>query len=171
CVSVSGVVDGAGCPRFLRACLSSPACPYTAVVTLSPPDDHFSAGPDRRVKTSASGRVGGAGGCPRISHGIVSPACVQVVQGTVVEMTPPNDHFTAGPDSPVIGPGSRRVGHAGGYPTIRARIVSPACVQVVQGITVVEKTSPNDHFTAGPHCRVIASSKRGISGGRSPPPV
>ena len=43
----------------------------------STPDDHFTAGPDCRVNVSASGRVGGAGGCPTISAGIVSPAGVQ----------------------------------------------------------------------------------------------
>ena len=43
----------------------------------STPDDHFTAGPDRRVRLSASGRVGGAGSCPIIRAGIVSPASIQ----------------------------------------------------------------------------------------------
>ena len=43
----------------------------------SAPDDHFTAGPDCRVTDSGSGRVGGAGGCPTIRAGIVSPAGVQ----------------------------------------------------------------------------------------------
>ena len=43
----------------------------------SAPDDHFAVGPDCRVTVSASGRVGGAGGCPAIGAGIVSPAGVQ----------------------------------------------------------------------------------------------
>ena len=44
---------------------------------VAAPDDHFTAGPDCRVTVSASGRVGGAGGCPTIRARIVSPAGVQ----------------------------------------------------------------------------------------------
>ena len=48
---------------------------------ISAPDNHFSAGPDRRVIVSGSGRVGGAGGGPTVSAGIVSAACVQTEPG------------------------------------------------------------------------------------------
>ena len=44
----------------------------------------------------------------------------------------PNDHFTAGPDCRVTASGSGRVGRAGGCPTIRAGIVSPAGVKIVR---------------------------------------
>ena len=47
--------------------------------SASAPDDHFTAGPDCGVTVSGSGRVGGAGGCPTIRAGIVSPAGVHVV--------------------------------------------------------------------------------------------
>ena len=40
----------------------------------STPDDHFTAGPHCRVTPSGSGRIGGAGSCPSIRTGIVSPA-------------------------------------------------------------------------------------------------
>ena len=50
----------------------------------SAPDDHFTAGPDCGVIVSASGRVGGAGGCPTIGAGIVSPAGVRIVDGVIV---------------------------------------------------------------------------------------
>ena len=43
----------------------------------------------------------------------------------------PDDHFTAGPHCRVIASGSGRVGRAGGCPTIRAGIVSPAGVSQV----------------------------------------
>ena len=43
----------------------------------SAPDDHFAAGPHCRVSGSCRGRVGGAGGCPTVGAGIVSPAGVQ----------------------------------------------------------------------------------------------
>jgi hypothetical protein len=49
-----------------------------------------------------------------------------------------------------MGSGSGRVGGAGDYPTIRARIVSPTGVEIV-GIAIA---TPDDHFTAGPYCRV-----------------
>ena len=43
----------------------------------SAPDDHFAAGPHCRVKVSGSGRAGGAGRCPTVGAGIVSPAGVE----------------------------------------------------------------------------------------------
>ena len=43
------------------------------LLVVSAPDDHFTAGPDCRVTVSCRGRVGGAGGCPTIRAGIVSP--------------------------------------------------------------------------------------------------
>ena len=49
-------------------------------VVTSAPDDHFTAGPHCRVIFSGSGRVGGAGGCPTIRAGIVSPAGVQIAR-------------------------------------------------------------------------------------------
>ena len=56
-----------------------------AAAIRSTPDDHFTAGPDCRVMVSGRGRVGGAGGCPTIRAGIVSPAGVQIA----VTSTPP----------------------------------------------------------------------------------
>ena len=93
---------------------------------MSTPDDHFAAGPDCRVSVSAGGRVGGAGGCPTIRAGIVSPAGVQKI---VAIISAPDDHFTAGPDCRVSSSASGRVGGAGGRPTIGAGIVSAAGVQ------------------------------------------
>ena len=49
----------------------------SGTIEISAPNDHFTASPDCRVTASASGRVGGAGGCPTIRAGIVSPAGVQ----------------------------------------------------------------------------------------------
>ncbi len=62
--------------------------------TPSAPNDHFTAGPDRRVQFSGSGRVGGAGGCPTVGAGVISTAGVQ--PGVAV-IAAPDDHFTAGP--------------------------------------------------------------------------
>ena len=50
--------------------------------------------------------------------------------------------------------GSRRVGDASGCPTVRARIVSDATVQILTtGINI--SSAPNDHFAAGPDCRMV----------------
>ena len=82
---------------------------------------------------------------------------VQVVNSS------PNDHFIAGPDCCVILSGRRRVGGAGGCPTVGAGIVSPASVQIAAIIS-----APDDHFTAGPDCRVSFVRKERCSGGSCP---
>ena len=66
----------------------------------STPDDHFTAGPDRCVSIPRVGRVGGAGGCPTIRAGIVSPAGVQIGDAII---SAPDDHFAASPHCCVIG--------------------------------------------------------------------
>ena len=75
-----------------------PASVQRAAGIISAPDDHFTAGPDCRVFVSGRGRVGGAGGCPTIRAGIVSPAGVVEPKST----STPDDHFTAGPDCRVL---------------------------------------------------------------------
>ena len=88
-----------------------------------------------------------------------------VFKAVVAIISTPDDHFSAGPDCRVTISGSGRVGGAGGCPTIRAGIVSPA------GVQVLPSSAPDDHFAAGPDCRVSSSGKRGISGGRSRPRI
>ena len=82
---------------------------------MSTPDDHFSAGPDRRVLVSSIRRVGGAGGRPTVRAGIVSSAGVKN-EGIILPT--PDDHFTAGPDCAVVDSAIGRVGDAGGCPAI-----------------------------------------------------
>ena len=77
---------------------------------MSAPDDHFTAGPHCRVNVSGSGRVGGAGGCPTVGAGIVSPAGVQKAAAII---SAPDDHFAAGPDCRVHVSGSGGVGECG----------------------------------------------------------
>ena len=171
-------------------------CSQHVDASKSAPDDHFTAGPDCRVNVSGSGRVSGAGGCPTVRAGIVSPAGVQKsrccrtrprrsfhcrsrlpCEGFVqrarwwcwwlsncpcwdyicrqcskagIHLSTPNDHFTAGPDCRVHVSASRRIGGAGGCPTIGAGIVSPAGIQRA----CRPRSTPDDHFTAGPDCRV-----------------
>ena len=61
----------------------------------------------------------------------------------------PDNHFAAGPHCCVPVSACRRVGGAGGGPTIRVGIVSAA------GVQLATPSAPDDHFTAGPHGRVI----------------
>ena len=75
------------------------------------------------MKRAASRRVAGAGRCPGISSGIVSPAGVQIA---AEPLAAPDYHFVAGPHCRMNLTTSRRVGGAGGRPTIRAGIVSSA---------------------------------------------
>src|SRR5260370_5481927 len=76
---------------------------------------HFAAGPHCRVKFSASGRAGGAGSCPTVGAGIVSPAGVK--QAAEVGSAP-DDHFAAGPHCRVNVSGSGRAGGAGSCPRV-----------------------------------------------------
>src|SRR5262249_31536393 len=131
-------------------------------VTSSSPDDHFTAGPHCRVTDSGGRRVGGAGGCPTVSAGIVSSAGVRL---TAIDVPSPDDHFTAGPDCCVTDSGRGRIGGAGGCPTVLAGVIPSAGVEQGRALT----TTPDNHFAAGPDCRVTDSAKRGISGGRSRP--
>src|SRR6202043_3877587 len=77
----------------------------------------------------------------------------------------PDDHFTAGPDCRVTKSASGRIGRAGGCPTIRSRIVSPAGIRIPAAIS----TTPDYHFSAGPDCRVKLSASGRVGGaGRYP---
>ena len=142
-----------------RDCISR-RCSKSAV--SSAPDDHFTAGPYCRVIVSASGRVGGAGGCPTIRAGIVSPAGVQIVGAIRFR---PRRSFHCRSTLPCDDSSSGRIGGAGGRPAIRAGIVSPAGVEIATAIIA----TPDDHFTASPYCRVtISGSGRVCRAGRCP---
>ena len=64
-----------GCP-IVRAGIISAAGVERAAVAIAAPDDHLTAGPHCRVKVSASGRVGEAGGRPTVGARIISAARV-----------------------------------------------------------------------------------------------
>src|SRR5438045_2129222 len=154
--SPSGRGGGAGgCPS-VRVGIVSPAGVHIpcGVIFIAGPDDHFTAAPDYCVSGSGSGRVGGAGGCPTIRAGIVLTAAVAKTATGALTLSAPDDHFTASPDCSVSISAIRRVGDAGGCPTIRTGIVPPASVQIV----VTIESAPDDHFTARPHCSVSSSA-------------
>ena len=60
-----------------------------------------------------------------------------------------------------------RVGGAGGCPTVGARIVPPAGVQ----IAAVIASTPDDHFTAGPNYRVSSPGDGRVGGAGGGPTV
>ena len=126
----------------------------------SAPDDHFAAGPDCRVLLSGSGRVGGAGGCPTIGAGIVSPAGVQIANA----VSAPDDHFAAGPHCRVTVSGSGRVGRAGGRPTIGVGIVSAAGVQTAEAVNPPQTIISLPVQTAV--CTIRGVGRVGGAGGR-----
>src|SRR5207248_4524779 len=77
-----GRVGGAGgCPTVGAGIVASAGVQWvgTEVIDASAPDDHFATGPHCRVIPSGSGRVSGAGSCPTIGAGIISPAGVKKV--------------------------------------------------------------------------------------------
>ncbi len=142
------------------------------------PNDHFTSGPEGRVIQSLRGRVGGAGSSPTVGTGIVSstgtrnwwsrtrngcwsrswragwcPVSLASVQIGEAIITAPDDHFTARPDCRVELAWSGRIVGAGGYPIIRAGIISPPGVQISE--TTIRFSAPDDHFATGPDCGVI----------------
>jgi hypothetical protein len=64
------------------------------------------------------------------------------------------------PDCCVKHSTGRRVGGAGGRPTVCIGIVFPACVNTA-AVTI---STPDDHLTAGPNCRVRAPGIRRVGG-------
>src|SRR5439155_146070 len=130
-----------------------PAAAVERDITCPTPDDHVASGPDCCVTRSGIRRVANASGCPRVRAGVVSATGIKKEIDSIPRSAP-DDHFAARPDSGVRKPGARHVGSAGGCPTIRAEIVSPAGVQ---SWTTEVGATPDNHFTAGPNCRVIYS--------------
>src|SRR5882724_1305977 len=136
--------------------------------TESTPDDHFGARPHCRVRPAASRRVDGNGRCPHISSGIVSPAGVQIA---TEPLAAPDYHFVAGPHCRVNLATNGRINGAGRCPTIRAGIVSPASVEVLGRASPLINTSPDNHFTASPHCRVTFSCGGRVASPRADPTI
>src|SRR6476660_627765 len=64
----------------------------------------------------------------------------------------------------------RRISGVGGRPSIRAGIVFPAGVQIVAR-TIERISTPNDHFTASPHRRVILSANGRVDRGGGRPAI
>ena len=72
----------------------------------------------------------------------------------------PDDHFTATPNRGMTASAVGGVGGAGSCPTVRAGIISAACVCVA----ATYESAPDNHFMAGPDCRVKSRSTLGSIG-------
>ena len=98
--------------------------------------------------------VGHCSSHPVIRARIVSAAGVGSSIIEQIKGASPHNHFAAGPNCRVRESTLGRIADAGGYPAIRARIVSAAGVENVE---VVIKSAPDDHFIAGPDRRMPES--------------
>ena len=160
-----GRVDRAyRCPTVRAGIVSGPSVQPAVTTTSDPtPDDHFTAGPDCRVRLSCGRRVGGAGGNPSICVWIIAAAGIQIVTLVVAA---PDDHLAAGPYGGVNQTGGRCVGGGDSSPSIGSGIVFRAGVEIAE---VKVEPTPDNHLAAGPHYCVKSSALRRIeSTSRSP---
>ena len=105
-----------------------PPASFHSIAIISAPNDHFTAGPHCRVIKAGIGCVG-VGGCPTVGAWMIFSTGVKLGGNTLAA---PDDHFTACPHSGVTVAGSGRVGDAGACPSVRARIISPAGVEIIE---------------------------------------
>src|SRR5438270_4609632 len=91
-------------------------------------------------------------GYPSICGGIVSPACVQSSLGV---KSAKHDHFAAGPDRSVAVSGGGHVDRACRSPGVCRGSVPSAAIQIA-----AVGPAPDNHFTAGPDCRLEVSCDR-----------
>src|SRR5437667_321253 len=75
-------------------------------------------------------------------------------QTPTIAVSAPYLHYAAGPDCRRLCPAIRRVGGAGRCPNSCAGIVSPAGFKAAVYAASVPAAAPDDHFAAGPHCRM-----------------
>ena len=117
---------------------------------------------------SRSGRVGGAGGCPTIRAGIVSPAGVQTAAAEVI--CRPRRSFHCRSTLPCDRLGQRArwwcwwLSNCRCWDCIFRRCQNGWCSNF-------GASAPDDHFAAGPHCRVTASASGRVSGAGGCPTV
>ena len=96
----------------------------------------------------------------------VSAARVRKVEVAIIIFSAPDDHFAASPHRLVSVSGRGRVAGAGSRPTVGARIISPAGIQIA-----AVRSAPDDHFSAGPDCRVARSGVGRVAGAGGHPTV
>src|SRR5205823_3060778 len=136
CVRTAGI-----CPTIGVWIVS--AAVLTRLATQSTPHNHFTTGPYCGVRRPPIRPAGGGGRNPTVCTRIVSAAGIEVNKGAAVDSAPDN-HFTASPDRCVTKTAIRRVDGASRCPTVRARIISPAGVEIIAAIG----SAPDYHLTA-----------------------
>jgi hypothetical protein len=160
------------CASRRRRISGAGRCPAICVGIVSPagieehgtwkrhatPDDHFTATPHPTTRSSRGGCISGAGGRPSICARVISSPRIGSI-GTTRNISAPDNHFATTPNGDMTFSGLGRITRAGGRPTVRAGIVSPASVQIV---SLVINAAPYDHFAATPHCPVKKSPRRGV---------
>src|SRR5438045_921377 len=102
------------------------------------------------MPVSAGGRVGCGSGYPPIRVWIVFATGVEII-GDIPSA--PDDHFACCPHRRMLESAIGRIGRAGGCPTVRGRIVSPASIGIGGAAP-----APDDHFTPSPDGRVSGSA-------------
>src|SRR5436853_2021328 len=126
----------------------------------STPNDHVSAGPNRRVRR-CRWRPLGWQRSPRIGFGIVPAACVEADPprcATAGRVNAAEDnHLLAGPNRSRFNPGAGSIGTRNWGPVIGLGIVTAA---VAASAIVESPTSPNQHFFAGPDCGELRADRR-----------
>ena len=167
-VSAEGalVVPG-GCPR-IRAGIVSPAGVRGAPGDIHPKRSFHCRSRLPCDPTRAEGALLVLVAVQRIRAGIVSARRCSNSRCSSI-LSAPDDHFTAGPDCRVISSASRArwwCWWLSNYPCWDC--ISRRCSD---SLTTLLESAPNDHFTAGPNCRVTGSGNRGVSGGRSRPRI
>ena len=158
---------GCRCRSWARSCAVSATGAGIAVGNSSP-DDHFVSGPYCSVMIATVGRIDSARSQPGVCDRIVSTAGVEIIRAC--RIATPNDHFTSTPYCGLRHSAIWRVDSARCHPSIQLGIVPTAGVQVV-GKPIEKIPSPNDHFTASPHCRVDRPATRRIGCARSGPAI
>ena len=150
-------------------CAIPPAGIDNYAIGTSAPDDHgtsrFTSCPHCGVRVSSRGRIGGAGRGPGVCARNVLATRVNILEGSGAT---PNDHLRSGPNCCVTFSTVGGVGEARGYPTIRARIVSPAGPRKAK---ILIFPAPDDHLARCPHSGMKISRRRRVDGARGCPTI
>ena len=131
----------------------------------SAPHDHFAAGPDCRVSSIApAGALVVLVAVQLSVPGSYLPPVFKSVEAINIR---PRRSFHCRSRLPCDDSGGGRVSSAGGCPTVCAGIVSAAGVQIAADII----SAPDDHFAAGPDCRVNESGSGRVGGAGGCPTI
>src|SRR5207248_3154492 len=119
------------------------------------------------------GRGGGVGCILGVEVGLGGGVCARNVLAIRVNIlegagATPDDHLRSRPNCCVTFSTVGGVGEARGYPTIRARIVSPAGARKAK---ILVFPAPDDHLARCPHSGMKISRRRRVDGARGCPTI